>query len=242
LIDLGVELRGWGRKRVKGVLGNLFTSLTGNRHLSGTKSIKDASKLVDVTAMINLPGQHHLRCHVPRRPDDLSGHGQAHLSQGLHQSKIQQDRPSPLTEHDISWLEIPVNEFPGVDVFQGPGHLLDPIYGIMDIHGTGLDDLLEALSRDILHDKIERPVRLSVIVHMDDIGMIQGGVDLHLPEETLLRVVGGGELRLEDLDRHLPVPVKIPGKVNLPHPTSTESLLDLVLEHACPENRSLPGT
>jgi hypothetical protein len=113
-------------------------------------------------------------------------------------------------------------------ILQCPGHLPDDPDRL--VHRQLLlagEPLAERLAADQRHDIEEDTVSGARIVQRQDMGMLQVGGDLDLPEEPL-RPQHGGEFGLEHLDRHLPVVPEVAGQVHGGHAALAELPLEAV--------------
>ena len=116
-----------------------------------------------------------------------------------------------------------------VGVVEGGAHLRCDLLGPLRREGAlVLDDLLQGLALDELHDEEVRPAVGPPVVDGDDAGVVQAGRRLGLPAEALDEGTVPGELRMQDLESDRAAEQAVAGDEDLGHPTGGEGSRDLV--------------
>ena len=95
-------------------------------------------------------------------------------------------------------------------------------------HPAVLEDRLERASLDVLHRQIEAVLRLSRVVHRNDVRVVELRGGLRLAQEVLERVLALSHLLGEHLERDVPVEDGVAGEVDDPHPAPSELAQDAV--------------
>ncbi len=99
--------------------------------------------------------------------------------------------------------------------------------GLVERNGTLCDPGVEPFTFGQLHDEEVAAGDLFEGVDRRDAGVVQGGEGAGLALETGDPVLVLEELLGEDLDRHVPLELRVAGPVNLPHSPRAERGEDL---------------
>jgi len=118
--------------------------------------------------------------------------------------------------------------YAGVREAQRAGHLAQDGDRLVDRERAGPFELpTEGLALDERHHVVEEPLGLARVEQRHDMRVCQVRGDPDLAEEPL-RAQGGGELRPEDLDRHLAVVPLVAREVDRRHAALPELTLDVI--------------
>ena len=90
------------------------------------------------------------------------------------------------------------------------------------------EPLGQRLALEILHDQEVNPVLAADVMERADVRMIQRGDGARLTLEALASLGIVGDLRRQDLDRHVPTEPGVAGAVDLAHPARAEPRVDLI--------------
>ena len=171
--DLPVEVHAHGVDHVPGGIG----------WGSGQDHMEDAPETVEVRSAVLLPADDLLWTHVRRCADGFSGLGQGGLTLLLvdpGQTKIENlDQLFPfrkLADHDVSRLEVSMQDAVGVGFEKGPGDLTkQPRRPALAEGAAAIDDFPERFPRNMLQDEKWRS-RWDIhpkFVHSHDVRMVE---------------------------------------------------------------------
>ncbi len=130
----------------------------------------------------------------------------------------------PRCEQDIRRLDVPVYDVVAVGVGQGIGHFAGDPHRLLDRERTlGDQQIPEGLTRGERHHVVEAATSFAGVVQGENVRVLQGGCDLDLAIESI-PADRGRQLRLEDLDRDIPIMAKIPCAKHDRHSATTDLL------------------
>ena len=98
------------------------------------------------------------------------------------------------------------------------------------------DKLSQRLSANELHRKKVDAFRLFDSEHLNDIGVIERCDRLRFTLEPGPALLGGGQLRWEDLQRDLPIQLGVLSQINFSHAALTDLFQDLVVSEGLAEH------
>ncbi len=129
-------------------------------------------------------------------------------------------------QHHVLGLDVAVDHALPVGVVECGRHVPGDLEGVLDrellLPGQSLAQRLAVHEG---HDVIEKIPGLAGVVERDDVGVVEPGRDLDLPEKPL-GSEGGGQLGMQDLERDEPVVLDVAGQVDGRHPAATELPLE----------------
>ena len=137
-----------------------------------------------------------------------------------------------LREHDVSRLQIAMDDVLPVRAVQGFGHLDAIRHGLVERNLFAREPLRQRLPFDILHDQEVNRALLPDIVQRTDIGVIQLRDDPGLALESLTKLRVVCERGLQDLDGNRAIEAGVTGPVDLSHAAGTDEGLDLIRAEA----------
>lgn len=86
----------------------------------------------------------------------------------------------------VFWLDVAVDDAQRVDLVDRIADLLDDGCHLGLLHGFGALELVEELPAGAhLHDDEDVGLIVEVAVHLDDVGVVEVQLDLHLSDELL---------------------------------------------------------
>ena len=109
------------------------------------------------------------------------------------------------------------------------GHLSPDLHHLRDRHRATGDPIGEVLPGDQLHCDEPRAAGLVQAIDSSDIRMVQGGEQASLPFETPQAFGVGTDAFGQDLDRDLPVEVRVDPLLDDAHPALADLLDDAVV-------------
>ncbi len=178
-----------------------------------------------------------LRAHVDGGADPGPGDGEAGQDPAGGDAKVHEAHPpgvhavfpqSPLEDHDVARLDVPVDDALGVDVLEGVGHPGQDGGGLLDVEPPFLNELVQTLPLQELHGDEVHPVHLAVVVDLDDVGVVHLGQDLGLPVEAAHEAGIAQEALLGHLQGHQAARLLVLSLVDRGHPPHAHLLQDLV--------------
>ena len=132
-------------------------------------------------------------------------------------------------QQDVLRLDVAVDDLALVGVLQRFGRLADDPEGVLDGKLVLPDEpVAERLALDEGHDIVEEAVGHPRVVQAEDVGVLELGGDADFAEETV-GTDGGRQLRLEDLDGHHALVLRVAGKVDEGHPALTQQALHVIM-------------
>jgi len=183
-------------------------------------------------------------------PGSLRGHvgGRARaellrpdIPNGARQAEVGDDNVPPAVEHDVSRLEITVQNAPGVRRGQAGAELPRDVEGLVLRNSPdAIEERAEVFAVHVLHSDEAVAVGLHNVVNATD---VRTG---DLPRDTDLAAQSGKPSRIvredlwEELQRHRLIEDQIVGPVHLPHAALSEQGDDAIA--ACHDRAGRPGT
>ena len=190
----------------------------------------------DVGAPVHRLAPGLLGRHVPGRPQEHPGLGPAGGeggglgpvlprasrervdAHGLGQAEVEDLDLAVLGDHDVSGLEVAVDDALLVGDLEGLGDLGGDLHRVGDGDGAPGDALGEGLALGDLHDQEALAVHVLDAVDAGDVGVGQRGEDLGLAVEALEALGVLGEALGKDLEGHVAAELGVLGAPDLAHP------------------------
>jgi hypothetical protein len=193
------------------LLGDRPRARSRERLLAGQELVEDDAGREYVGAPVDAAAGDLLGRHVRRRAD----HG-ARLRLFRRRAVVGHARDAEIrklhsrlpVEHDVRGLDVPVHDAALVREVQRIEQLAHDAHRLFQLEAlVRIEEILELLALDELHDDVGDLAFLAEVVHLDDVGMVQPRDGLGLAHETHRIFLGGivvVEMALEDrLDREL---------------------------------------
>ena len=134
-----------------------------------------------------------------------------------------------VADDDVAELHVAVHQPGAVGAAERVGHVRGDLRGPVGAERSGGSQHVgHAAAHDVLHDDVVGALLLAPVVDADDVGVVEVGGGLRLPAETLHEARVVGELREQDLDRHLPVERSVSGQVDVGHAAPRDAAQQLV--------------
>ena len=177
------------------------------RWRSGQDLERDHPEGVDVGGLVGHPVRARLlRSHVAGRSDHETGPRQVFLPSGRSRDpEIRQERVSLPIDHHVGRLEIPVHDSLPVRVVERPGQLTKDVEKLVPRHAALLLHLLQRATLEISHDDVGRVVLPVEIVDRKKVGVLESCDETGLALESLPERAVVEDVRVDDLDGHVPI-------------------------------------
>jgi len=150
----------------------------------------------------------------------------------LRQAEIEELHTPSVADHHVGGLDVSVDDALGVGLSQGLGQLRDDVQGFAGREGALHQDLLEALSRDVLHRDEAAPRALELgladLVDHRDAWMVEGRRDPRLPDHAIVCLVALGAMR-QHLERYRPAQARVLGQEHLTHAPRAQVVEDPIV-------------
>ena len=185
------------------------------RRLTGDGLVQHHAQAEQVGPVVHVVAAGLLRGHVQRGAGDEPGLRQFQILGRAGQAEVGQfDAIRAGFQQDVARLHVAVDEPGGVGGGQPGGGLRADPHGLR--HGQLLhppQPLFQGLAGHQLHDQERQPgLRVLIdLVNGDDVLAGHGGGGAGLPAEPLAGGVVAGQLRVEDLQRHVPLQHRVEG-------------------------------
>jgi hypothetical protein len=138
------------------------------------------------------------------------------------------DDSMPVSEENVRWLYIPMDEALRMRVLEGVGNFACDLERVAGLHCAVEANLLfDCRAVHEGHHVVWEPIYFSRVEYREDVRMLQPGGDSYLAREALA-ADDACEVGSEDLDRYAISVAKIAGKVHGRHPAAAELALDRV--------------
>ncbi len=229
--DLGINVaRRWRWLVDNGVEGGVRCG-SSEGYAPDEHLVKNDPQRIEVGAVINLrtPGlfwRHVLWC----AHQHAGARKLLRLCSRLGDAKIGQGDMIALAHKDVGRLDIAMHKALSMGIVQGSGDLFDDVRCPVGRQRTLLlDDLLQGMALEILHDDIVDAVLVPDVVDDDDIGVAQSSSGLSFSLEALDELLIVAELGWKRLDGHVTVEGWLIGAVDNGHATPPELVDDLVI-------------
>jgi len=223
VLEVGVEDPAQDRGRAR----------RGERQLPGGEPVQDGPEGEEVAPRVRVVPLDDLRRHVVGRPDQRAGHGHPLVGGEdagdpevgeLHRGRL------PVLHEDVLGLEVAVDHPGGVGVHERVGERAPDEHP--DLREAEAHLLREGAERPPLHelgDEVAlRRVLAGVVVDLDDARVREAGDGAGLAREAGPRLLGGGEVRVEELHRNLAVERGVAAAVHDRHAPAADLLEELV--------------
>src|SRR5262249_46236494 len=136
--------------------------------------------------------------------------------QHLCNTEVAEHRPTRLIHQHIYWLDVAVDNSHRVSVAEGTGHLANDPLNLWHLHAKG-HTLLERAATHILHNDEKAATVFASVVDDDDIWVGESGHCPRLELKALDKVLIGGIIRRQDLDRDIAVKMLLSATVYTRH-------------------------
>ena len=166
---------------------------------------------------------------VGDRAHQPAGGGDTRRAAGSGQPEVAEVGVVRVADEHVLGLHVAVHEPGGVRCIERVADLAQQSEGAAGVQGALAHQLGEGRASHQPHRQVEAVLRLARLVHRDDMGVLQRGLQPALAPEA------SGELRIvaqaarDQLERDLPAVLEVPGAVHGPHAAATENALDSVL-------------
>ena len=123
-------------------------------------------------------------------------------------------------EQNVRWLDVAVDHSPVVRVRQGVGHFSrDPERLLNGKRSLSRQPILQRLSLHVRHHEVQESIRLAGVDQSEDARVGETGHDLDFAKESFV-THRSRQLRVQDLERHLPVVLQVHDQVHRGHATA----------------------
>jgi hypothetical protein len=134
-----------------------------------------------------------------------------------------------LSDHDVGGLEVAVHDAEPVRLGQPVSDLDADGEGQMQVQRVGLDEVLERLTRHVLHDDEGLPLMLAHLVDRTHVGMLDRRGDAGLFHHPGARLVVRRSVPVQHLDDHGAHELRVGGVVDHAPAPRPELVQELVL-------------
>ncbi len=129
-------------------------------------------------------------------------------------------------QHDVTGLDVPVNDALAVRVAEAISHFPRQSPGFVDRKLTlAVDPIAQGFALHVWHHVIQKAVRFAGVVEREDVRVLEPSGRLDLAQETL-GAQRGRQLRAQDFDRHLAAVFEVFGEIDHGHPATTELTIE----------------
>ena len=133
-----------------------------------------------------------------------------------------------LRDEEVLGLQIPMDDAPLVSGGESLRDLERVVHGLLLRNRARVELRAQRLAFEKLHDGVGDPVLVSEVEDREDVLVRQRRDRLRLPLETGERVGIRGDGLGKNLDRDVPIELRVPRPVHLTHPARAEGRKDLV--------------
>ena len=215
----------------------------GEGHHPREHVIEENSDRVHVDALVELLALDLLRGEAGGRPEHVLLGDVRRARHQLREAEVEDldvVRPAlPLAEHEVGGLDVAVDDPPRVGLTEPLEHLRRDRHEVRQAEPlAALDEALEGLPGDVLHDDVRPAVEGSVVVDRDDIGVLKRAQPPGLSLEARERLRVADPVRGQHLEHNLAVGVGLARLVDHAHSASAEATLDQI---AAGEDRADQG-
>jgi hypothetical protein len=218
--------------------GEVVLAPAGKGQIAGSQLVKHHAERPDIAALVVLPAEQDLWCHVGERAGQLAG-----LDVGTRacrfigvgrigparQPEVEDLGPAVGRDDDVGRLEVAVNDAVPVRVDEGVGNLEAVTDDRLGGETAVRDQLRQRLAVDELHRDERSPVRRADLVDRADVRMVERRGGARLSQEAGL--VGGVRIGtgVDELDGDQAVQTLVVGPVDHAHAAGAEAGLDPVV-------------
>jgi hypothetical protein len=198
--------------------------------------VQHTPEAVQVATAVDVLGTYDLLgTHVLGRPD-----GDASLSEARTPGRADGSRDPEIGDHgvtigqqDVGRLDITVDNVLTVRVAQGTADFPYDVQGFAQRQrALPRNASPEGLPLHVRHDVVQQSVGITGIVQRNDVGVVEAGGSVDLPQEPL-GTQRGREFGPQDLDRHRPTVLEVLGEIHDGHPATPDLALDRVAVANC---------
>jgi hypothetical protein len=240
--DVGAQLVERRRLGLGDLVGDADQRLAVERQVPGQQLVEHDAGGEEVRARIDLLAQHLLRRHVVGRAQHAAGLGGLRglaLVDPADAEVGDLDRGRVADHHDVGGLDVAVDDALLVRVVERAHELdadLDDRLGRQQL--LRVEHVFERAALDQFHRDVRMAALVADVEHRHDVRVRQHAGALGLAQEPDVVFRIAAQLRLQHLDRELPVDVGIVGAEDLGHGAFAESGTNLVATYpfhqACP--------
>jgi hypothetical protein len=217
--------------------------LAGERHASGRHLVQHDPEGENIGAAIDSLAEDLFRRHVgdgshgSARPREIGRGGGGRLQIDVvivsrfvdpRDAEVEDLGLAAPRQVDVARLDVAVHDPRLMGFRQRIRHVNADIENGLQRERPGIDEVLEALALEKLHNEVGQAVVLADIMDRTDRGMVEGRGRLRLSFEAGKTFGVAGEISWEDFDGHLTVEARIPGTINLTHPAGSDGTHNLI--------------
>ena len=226
---LGVAPRGGLVSPLLLRLQHLVGGRAGERSLAGQEMVHGGAQRVDVAAVVHVLGvarllHRHVRRGSGPRPDLCQATVVIH---DLGEAEVGQLHLAVTRDHDVRRLDVAVQDIPRMRMVQRPRDVgNDPDRVANREPARALQVVVEAVAIDELHREVVQPVLFADGDAAHDVGVIQLHRHARFADEAVHEALVTGDVRREDLQRHVAVKAELMGLVDDAHAAFAELVDD----------------
>ena len=146
----------------------------------------------------------------------------------LRQAEVEDLDVAVPADEEVLGLQVPMDDALLVRRGETPGNLERVVHGLLRGDRTGVELLAQRLAFEKLHDRVGDALLRSEVEDRQDVRMRERRDRLRLALEPGERVGIGRDGLRKHLDRDVPLELRVPRPIHLPHPARAEGREDLV--------------